>query len=141
MTANLFRPRYFTPDSYLLFSTRIVRLFAYGFLSVVLVLYLAQVGLSDVQIGLLLTLTLVGDTLISLWITTNADRVGRKRMLIAGAGLMLFAGILFALTSNFIFLLIAGTIGVISPSGTEIGPFLALEQAALSQIVPGDRRT
>src|SRR5512143_183541 len=131
----------FTPDSYLLFSTRMVRLFAYGFVSVILVLYLAALGLSEVQIGLLLTLTLIGDTVISLWITTNADRIGRKRMLIAGAGLMLFAGILFALTHDFIFLLIAGTVGVISPSGSEVGPFLALEQAALSQIIPGHRRT
>src|SRR5512137_277053 len=103
-----------TRDGWLLFATRITRLFAYGFLSVVLVLYLVQVGLSETQIGLLLTLTLVGDTLISLWITTNADRIGRRRMLLVGAGLMLFAGILFALTRNFAFLLIAATIGVIS---------------------------
>jgi len=128
-------------DSYLLFSTRIVRLFAYGFVSVVLALYLAQAGLSDPQIGLLLTLTLLGDTAISLWITTNADHIGRRRMLIAGAGLMLFAGVLFALTRDFVFLLIAATVGVISPSGNEVGPFLALEQAALSQIVPNERRT
>jgi MFS family permease len=128
-------------DGTLLFTTRITRLFAYGFLSVVLVLYLAQAGLTDAQIGLLLTLTLVGDTLISLWITTHADRIGRKRMLLAGAGLMLFAGILFAVTRNFFFLLIAATVGVISPSGNEVGPFLAIEQAALSQIVPGVRRT
>src|SRR5207248_1744134 len=83
------------------------RLFAYGFLSVILVLYLAQVGLSDAQIGLLLSLTLVGDTFISLRITTTADRVGRRRMLILGAGLMIFAGVLFALTSDFILQLIA----------------------------------
>ena len=59
-------------DGRLLFSARILRLFAYGFLSVVLALYLKQIGLSNVSIGLLLTLTLVGDTVISLWITTNA---------------------------------------------------------------------
>ena len=128
-------------DGYLLFSTRIARLFAYGFVSVVLALYLAQAGLSETQIGLLLTLTLLGDTAISLWITTNADRIGRRRMLIAGAGLMLFAGVLFALTRNFALLLIAATVGVISTSGYEVGPFLALEQAALSQIVPNERRT
>ena len=116
-------------------------MFAYGFLSVVLVLYLEQAGLNQVQIGLLLTLTLVGDTIISLWITTNADRIGRRRMLIAGALLMVFAGILFAITRNFVFLLIAATIGVISPSGYEVGPFLSIEQAALSQIVPDERRT
>ena len=130
-----------TTDGWLLFGTRITRLFAYGFLSVVLVLYLIQVGLSETQVGLLLTLTLVGDTLISLWITTNADRIGRRRMLVIGAGLMLFAGVLFALTRNYVLLVVAATIGVISPSGNEVGPFLSIEQAVLSQIVPGKQRT
>jgi MFS family permease len=128
-------------DGRILFTTRIVRLFAYGFLSVVLVLYLAQLGLSETNIGLLLTLTLVGDTLISLWITTNADRIGRRRMLMIGAVLMMFAGALFAITRDFVLLLIAATIGVISPSGYEVGPFLSIEQAALSQITPDRRRT
>jgi MFS family permease len=130
-----------TPDGRLLFATRLARLFAYGFLSVVLVLYLADAGLTEAHIGLLLTLTLIGDTAISLWITTNADRLGRKRMLLAGAGLMIFAGILFAFTHNFWLLLIAATIGVISPSGNEVGPFLAIEQAALAHIIPAERRT
>lgn len=133
--------RSLTLDGNFLFITRIARMFGYGFLSVVLILYLEQVGLSQVQIGLLLTLTLVGDTLISLWITTNADRLGRRRMLIVGAILMVFASVLFAMTRNFVFLLIAATIGVISPSGYEVGPFLSIEQAVLSQIIPNERRT
>jgi MFS family permease len=141
MAARYFRFGGLAPDGVLLFGTRIARMFAYGFLSVVLVLYLAQAGLKETQIGLLLTLTLVGDTLISLWITTNADRIGRRRMLIVGAGLMLFAGILFALTRNFYLLLIAATIGVLSPSGYEVGPFLAIEQASLTQIVSHEKRT
>jgi MFS family permease len=116
-------------------------MFGYGFLSVVLVLYLTQLGLSETEIGLLLTLTLVGDTIISFWITTNADRIGRRRMLILGAFLMLFAAILFVVTHHFLLLLIAATIGVISPSGYEVGPFLSIEQAALSQIVPNQKRT
>ncbi len=116
-------------------------MFGYGFLSVVLVLYLEQAGLNQVQIGLLLSLTLIGDTIISLWITTNADRIGRRKMLIAGAFLMVFAGILFSMTRSFVFLLTAATIGVISPSGYEVGPFLSIEQAALSQIVSNERRT
>lgn len=129
------------PDLPVLFATRILRLFAYGFLSVILALYLAAAGLSESEIGLLLTLTLVGDTAISLWITTRADRIGRKRMLIAGAALMIFAGALFALTENFWLLLLAATVGVISPSGNEVGPFLAIEQAALSEEISAERRT
>ncbi len=128
-------------DGRLLFATRSLRLFAYGFLSVVLMIYLARIGLSEAQIGLLFTLTLIGDTLISLWITTSADRRGRRRMLILGALLMIFAGSLFAATDSFALLLIAATIGVISPSGYEVGPFLSIELAALSHIIPNERRT
>jgi MFS family permease len=128
-------------DVRLLFATRILRLFAYGFLSVVLLLYLSEIGLSETRIGLLLTLTLAGDTFISLGITTTADRISRRGMLLTGAVLVVFAGILFASTTNFLLLLIAATIGVISPSGNEVGPFLSIEQAALSQLIPFDRRT
>ncbi len=128
-------------DGWLLFATRSVRLFAYGLLAVVLVLYLAAVGLSDAEIGLLVTLTLAGDTAISLWITTTADRAGRKRMLLLGSILMLLAALVFASTQSFLLLLLAATIGVISPGGNEVGPFLSVEQAALSQIVPGSKRT
>jgi MFS family permease len=128
-------------DVTLLFSARITRLFAYGSLSVLLVLYLTQIGLSEQLIGLLLSLTLIGDAGISLWITVSADVIGRRRMLLLGAGLMLLAGAVFLLTENPILLIAAAIIGVISPSGNEIGPFLSIEQAALSQIVPDTRRT
>jgi len=85
--------QHLTRDARLLFATRFVRLFAYGSLSVVLVFYLVGVGLTESQTGLLLTLTLVGDTVVSLFLTTRADRIGRRRMLIAGAGLMAAAGL------------------------------------------------
>lgn len=128
-------------DIILLFSTRVIRLFAYGFLSVVLVLYLAEIGLSGYEIGLLLSLTLLGDVVVSLWVTTVTDRIGRKRMLIFGSVLMASAGAVFVFTKNPIILTIAAIVGIISPSGNEIGPFLSIEQAALSQLIPNQRRT
>src|SRR5262245_60959453 len=130
-----------TPDGRLLFGTRIVRLFAYGFLSVVLVLYLVQAGLSEQGVGWLLTLTLLGDAIISLGITGVADRAGRRRMLLVGAGLMVLAGGVFALTGNILLLTMAAIIGVISPSGAEVGPFLSIEQAILPQTTPDYHRT
>ena len=87
-------------DGRLLFATRFVRLFAYGSLSVVLVFYLVGVGLSEPQTGMLLTLTLVGDTVVSLYLTTRADRIGRRRMLVVGAVLMAAAGLVFASTQR-----------------------------------------
>ena len=130
-----------THDGWLLFLTRFTRLFAYGSLSVVLVFYLTALGFSESETGLLLTLTLVGDTVVSLYLTTHADRIGRRRMLIIGAILMAGAGVTFACTGKLVLLIIAGTIGVISPSGNEVGPFLPIEQAALSQVVPNRTRT
>jgi MFS family permease len=130
-----------TSDGWLLFATRFVRLFAYGSLSVVLVFYLVGVGLSEPQTGMLLTLTLVGDTVVSLFLTTRADRIGRRRMLIVGAVLMAAAGLVFASTGNIWLLVLAGTVGVISPSGQEVGPFLSIEQAALSHVVTDRTRT
>jgi MFS family permease len=128
-------------DTVLLFSTRIIRLFCYGFLSVILALYLTETGFNEKQIGLLFTLTLAGDAGISLWLTTSADRFGRKRTLIIGAFLMLAAGIVFLLTRNIVILMAAAIIGVISPSGNEIGPFLSVEQASLTQFIPDKDRT
>ena len=125
----------------ILFSTRIIRLFCYGFLSVILALYLAEAGFTESQIGLLFTFTLAGDASITLWLTTSADRFGRKRTLILGALLMAGAGIAFVLTRNVILLIFAAVIGVISPSGNEIGPFLSVEQAGLTQIIPASKRT
>lgn len=104
-------------------------------------MYLVGLGLSETDAGLLLTSTLVGDALLSLLITTRADRVGRRRMLIVGASLMAAAGIAFAMTRQMWLLVVAGTIGVISPSGQEVGPFLSIEQAALSQVIADRDRT
>ncbi|MBV9070578.1 MAG: MFS transporter [Acidobacteria bacterium] len=131
----------FPLDARLLFAARIVRLFAYGFVAVVLVLYLSAIGLDDHRIGLLLSLTLAGDVIVSLFLTTRADALGRKRTLLAGALLMIGAAVVFAITRDFALLVLAATIGVISPSGNEVGPFLAVEQVALAQAAQGRDRT
>lgn len=130
-----------TRDGWILFAARFTRMFAYGALSVILVLFLTDIGFSEEKTGLLLTLTLAGDTVISLVLTTRADRWGRRRTLLTGAALMLLAGAAFALSGDFTILLVAATIGVISPTGTEVGPFIGVEQAALSQVLPPGQRT
>jgi MFS family permease len=89
----------------------------------------------------LLAFTLLGDAAISLTITTRADRLGRRRMLLLGAGLMVFGGAGMAVLDNFWLLLGAAIIGVLSPSGNEIGPFLAIEQACLAEVIRDEDRT
>jgi MFS family permease len=128
-------------DPSLLFAARFIRLFAYGALSVVLVFYLIGVGLTESQTGVLLSLTLFGDTVVSLVLTTRADRFGRRRMLLVGATLMAAAGLVFSVSTSFWLLLLAATIGVISPSGQEVGPFLPIEQAMLAHMTTDRDRT
>jgi MFS family permease len=130
-------PRDFT----LLFAARMVRLFAYGFLAVVLVLYLRALGYSEARVGVLLAFTLLGDAAISLTLSTRADRLGRQRMLLLGAGLMVFGGAGMAAFDSFWLLLMAAIIGVLSPSGNELGPFLAIEQACLAEVIRDTDRT
>ncbi len=129
------------PDGWLLFGTCGVRTFAYGFLSVVLGLYLAAIGLDSTVIGAIFTAALAGGAIMTVGLTTVADRLGRQRVLMVGALLMALAGTVFAVTSNPIMLAIAAIIGTISPSGKEVGPFLSIEQAVLPQTVSSQQRT
>lgn len=131
----------FSKDALLLLGTRVVRLFAYGLMSVVLVVYLTSIGLTLPQTGVIITATLAGDVVVSLFLTTQADMIGRRKILIIGSVLMICAGIVFCTTTSFILLLIAAFVGVVSPTGNEVGPFLSVEQAALTQIIPSARRT
>ena len=128
-------------DVAILLTMRALRLAAYGALAVVIALYLVEIGLDPGQVGLLLALTLAGDALVSLLLTTHADRIGRRATLVIGAALMVLGGLVFAATGQFAVLLAAAIVAVLSPTGNEVGPFLAVEQAALSQVISGKQRT
>ncbi len=128
-------------DGWLLFATCGVRSLAYGFLSVILGLYLAAIGIEPAAIGFVFTAALAGGAVMTVVLTAVADRVGRRRILMLGAVLMALAGAVFALTDNLVLLVVAATLGSISPSGKEVGPFLSVEQAILPQTASDERRT
>ncbi|MBM4260593.1 MAG: MFS transporter [Deltaproteobacteria bacterium] len=128
-------------DGWLLLVTCAVRSFAYGFLSVILGLYLDALGLSAATIGWIFTAALAGGAVMTLLLTSVADTMGRKFLLVVGALLMAAAGVAFAVTSNPWFLAIAAVLGTISPSGKDIGPFLSIEQAILPQTTDDRNRT
>jgi MFS family permease len=128
-------------DGWLLFAACGVRNFAYGFLSVVLGVYLAALGLSVEAIGGIFTAALAGGALMTLLLTSVADRLGRRKVLVLGAALMAAAGVAFVLTDQPLLLALAAILGTISPSGKEVGPFLSVEQAILPQTTTDARRT
>ncbi|KXH62508.1 hypothetical protein CNYM01_01719 [Colletotrichum nymphaeae SA-01] len=129
------------PDIKLLCLQRFVRMFAYGATTLQLVAYFELLGLSATRIGLFMAFTLVGDVCISLVLTSIADGVGRKAVLAAGAALMAISGVVFATCSGFWVLLAAAVVGVISPSGAEIGPFRAVEESIVAHLTTAEDRS
>jgi MFS family permease len=121
-------------DVKVLCAQRFIRLFAYGGSTLILASYLSALSISDDRIGLFMTLTLVGDVAISFFLTLFADAMGRRAVLALGSALMACSGIVFGLFGNYWILLAAAVLGVISPSGNEIGPFRAVEESTLAHL-------
>jgi MFS family permease len=135
--------KWLTKDGKLLLAARTLRTFAYGFLSVVLAIYLKLIGFNDLYIGFILTATLLNSVIFTLIASFYADRIGRRKVLIAYSALMSISGLVFFITNNYIALIISAFIGTINVTGTEIGAFLTIEQAMLPQTInePKKRNT
>ena len=118
-----------------------MRTFAYGYLAVVIALYLAQLGLDTIQIGLVLSAAILGSALMTVVWALAADRYGRRRTVATMAVLMIAGGLLFAFGSSFPLLLLGAFTGTISATSSEVGAFLTVEQAILPQTAPPERRT
>ena len=127
--------RWLSKDGKLLLAARTLRTFAYGFLSVILAIYLKLVGFEDFYIGLILTATLINSVIFTLIASFYADRIGRRKILILYAALMSISGVIFFVTTNYIALIASALIGTINVTGTETGAFLSIEQAALPQTI------
>ncbi|MDE1830814.1 MAG: MFS transporter [Thaumarchaeota archaeon] len=127
--------QWISQDGKLLLGAKIVRTFSYGFLSVVLAIYLKLIGFNDILIGLVLTATLVNSVFFNLFSSAYADKIGRRRILVIYAVLMIISSLIFFMTDNYVALVIAALVGTINVTGSEVGAFLSLEQALLPQTV------
>ncbi|KAF2270748.1 major facilitator superfamily MFS_1 [Lojkania enalia] len=128
-------------DAYLIITLRSLRMFSAGIPSLILALFFSSLHFPDTRIGLFMTLTLLGDVLLSLLLTLVADRVGRRRVLLAGSVMMVLSGTAFALSENFWALLFAAVVGVISVTGADCGPFRAVEESVLSGLTDDKTRS
>ena len=136
MNAKVITPfGWLSKDGKLLLAAKAIRTFAYGFLSVILAIYLKLIGFDDLYIGLILTATLVNSVIFTLIASFYADRIGRRKILIVYAALMSLSGVIFFVTTNYIALIISALIGTINVTGTETGAFLSIEQATLPQTI------
>jgi MFS family permease len=121
--------------------TRILRTFAYGYLAVVLALYLASLGFDTLQVGIVVSAAILGSAVMTVLWALAADRFGRRRTVATMAALMIAGGLLFAFGSGFGVLLLGAFTGTISATSSEVGAFLTVEQAILPQTAPPERRT
>ncbi|KAI1482078.1 putative MFS transporter [Daldinia eschscholtzii] len=128
-------------DVKLLCLQRFTRMFAYGISTLILVAYLSALAIPKTDIGLFMTLTLVGDVCLSFVLTLFADALGRRAVLALGALLVSASGVAFALFGAYWVLLAAAVVGVISPSGNEIGPFRAIEESIVAQLTDPEKRS
>jgi MFS family permease len=123
-------------DIKILIAQKVLRMIAYGQSTLILVQFFREIHVSDVGLGYFMTLTLLGDVIISYFLTLYADQLGRRLVLLLGSFLMMVSGIVFVFSDHFVVLLIAAIVGVISPSGDETGPFKSIEESVVAHLTP-----
>ncbi|KAI1169993.1 major facilitator superfamily domain-containing protein [Nemania sp. FL0916] len=128
-------------NGYLIILARTCRMFAYGTNALFLAIFFSALGISDHQIGIFMTLTLVGDVFLGTLLSLVADRIGRRRVLLGGSFLMITSGVIFAYFENFWMLLLGAVVGVISITGGDFGPFRSIEESVLSQLTTPSTRS
>ncbi|KAG5358350.1 putative membrane protein [Yarrowia sp. B02] len=123
-------------DIKILIAQKVLRMIAYGQSTLILVQFFREIHVSDVSLGYFMTLTLLGDVIISYFLTLYADQLGRRNVLLLGSFLMMVSGIVFVFSDHFVILLLAAIVGVISPSGDETGPFKSIEESVVAHLTP-----
>jgi MFS family permease len=128
-------------DARWILAARGVRAFADGFVSILLPVYLLQLGFNAFAIGSIITSTLIGSALVTLWLGAVANRFPRRVLLRAACMLMAATGAAFATTTDYWPLLIVAFVGTINPTAGDVSVFLPLEQTVLTLTAPAQDRT
>jgi predicted MFS family arabinose efflux permease len=128
-------------DARRILVARGLRAFGDGFVALLVPIYLYDLGFTALAIGAIVTSTLIGTAVLTLWVGMAANRHSRRGLLLAAALLMAATGAGFAITTAFWPLLLVAFIGTMNPTSGDASIFLPLEHAALTQTVEPRRRT
>ena len=134
-------PQRASRDAIRVLAARGVRAFADGVVALLLPIYLVELGFSALAVGAIVTSTLIGTALLTLWVGIVANRYSRRRLLLAAALLMSATGVGFAVTTAFWPLLVIAFVGTMNPTSGDASVFLPLEQTVLTETVEPRRRT
>ena len=134
-------PIYVDADTRRVLIARGLRAFGDGFVALLVPIYLVELGFSPLAVGAIVTSTLFGTALMTLWIGMVANRHSRRGMLLAAALLMTATGIGFAFSTAFWPLLLIAFVGTMNPTSGDASIFLPLEQTVLAHTAAPERRT
>ena len=118
-----------------------VRAFGDGYVSLLLPVYLLQLGLAPLEVGIVATATLLGSGVLALGVGLHAWRFSHRALLLGAAALMAATGLGFATLTAFWPLLLVAFVGTLNPSSGDVSVFLPLEHAVLSHAAPAEKRT
>jgi MFS family permease len=130
-----------SPDALRVLAARGVRAFGDGYVALLLPIYLVELGFSALAIGAIVTSTLIGTALLTLWIGWIANRHSRRVLLLAAAVLMALTGASFAVITDFWPLMVIAFVGTINPTSGDASIFVPLEQTVLTQTIAARNRT
>jgi MFS family permease len=131
----------FSPDARLLITTRVIRGFSDGVVAVVLASYLTSLSFSPLEVGALVTGTMLGSAALTLAVGLWGGGFSRRRILLAACALMFATGLGFAGITTFWPLFLVAVVGTLNPSSGDVSVFLPVEQAVLSQSASSSERT
>jgi MFS family permease len=128
-------------DGRLVLVAKTARTFCYGFLGVLFPVYLAERGMDATQIGTAVTFTLLASAGMTFAIRRPAERYGTRAVLVAQAGLIVISAVVFLATEQPWLIVAAAMAGNLAVGTGETGPFLTLEQVAVTRATPRERLT
>jgi MFS family permease len=123
------------------FVAKTARTFCYGFLGILLPLYLESLGVSAAGIGVAVTLTLAGSAVLTWAVRRPAERRGPRAPLLTLAALSAASALLLLGPAWPPLVVAAAILGNVAVGAGETGPFLAIEQVVIARAVPAARRT
>ena len=128
-------------DSSRVIVARALRGWADGLVSVLLAGYLTRLGFGPIEVGAIVTGTLVGSAAVTTAVGLSGGDVARRTVLLAAAGLMAGTGVGFAALRAFWPIFAVAVVGTLNPSGGDVSVFLPVEQAVLAETTRGSART
>lgn len=128
-------------DVYLIILLRMIRLLGFGATSLILVFFLKELNVHEQAIGFFMTLTFVGDLVTSFLLSMVADKVGRRFIMVFTSFAMTATGVIFAFVDNYYVLSIVAVVGILTPGGSEVGPFRSIEQSSIASLAPHNERS